>query len=129
MIATLNIKQAVQHWLESKSQHRAFRQAVSRAYATFARQYPEWAASYFDEYFLTHDATLLLARTGQGVASPTPHALAICWSRQITWFREETRQQLIAELTPVASDFLGWLAAELPVREITDELLPQPAVG
>jgi hypothetical protein len=127
MIAILNIKQSVQNWLERKYQHRAFRQAVTRACATIAQQHPEWAAAYFDEHFLTHDAAPLLVRIGQGVASPKPLALAIVWSRQMTWFNEETRQELIAELTPIAAEFLRLLEVELHVRETVGELIPQVA--
>jgi hypothetical protein len=113
----MKIENIVTSWLARKYQQRAFRQAVSRAYTIFAQRYPEWAASHFDEYFLTHDAAFLLDRIGQGVASPGPFALAYVWSHQMTWFKEETRQRLIAELTPVASDFLRLLEAELRIRE------------
>lgn len=123
----MKLENIVTSWLERKSQQRAFRQAVSQAYTIFAQRYPEWTASYFDEYFLTHDAAFLLARIGQGVASPRPFALAYVWSYQMTWFTEETRQRLIAELTPVASDFLCLLEAELCVRRPVTQLAAQAA--
>jgi hypothetical protein len=127
MIATLNIKQIVHNWLERKYQRRAFRQAVSRAYATFAQKYPEWSASHFDEHFLTHDAAHLLLRVGQGIASCTAFALAHVWSQQMMWYNEEKRQRLVAELAPIAADFLRLLEAELPVQEPVGQPILQPA--
>ncbi len=35
-----NIAQIGQNWLGQRSRRRAFRQAITRAYATFAKQYP-----------------------------------------------------------------------------------------
>jgi predicted Rossmann fold nucleotide-binding protein DprA/Smf involved in DNA uptake len=113
--------------LERKYQHRTFRQAVIRAYANFAQKYPEWSASHFDEHFLTHDAAPLLLRVGYGVASTQGFALAVVWSRQMTWPREEIRQKLVAELTPIAADFLCLLETELPVQETVGQPIPQPA--
>lgn len=123
----MKIENIVTSWLERKYQQRTYRQAVSRAYSIFAQRYPEWAASHFDEYFLTHDAAFLLARIGQGVTSPRPFTLAYVWSYQMTWFKEETRQRLIAELTPVAADFLRLLEAELCIREPVTQLAAQAA--
>lgn len=127
MIAGLNIKQVVQNWLGWKNQRQAYRQAVTRAYTTFARQYPEWAASHFDEPFLRHDAAPLLLRVGYGVASTQGFALAVVWSRQMTWPREVIRQEFIAELTPIAADFLRMLEAELHLQETVGQTIPQLA--
>ena len=117
MNVSINIRQAVENWFVQKYQRRAFRQAVTRACTAFAQQYPEWAASHFDEYFLTHNAAPLLARMGQGVAAPKPFTLAIVWGRQMAWFKEETRQKLITELTPIAAEFLRLLETELHLQK------------
>jgi len=127
MNATVNIKQTVQNRLVRKYRQRAFRQAVTRAYASFARQYPEWSASLLDEHFLTHNAAPLLLRVGQGLASSTAFALAHIWSQQLRWYDEETRQKLVAELTSIAADFLRLLEAELPVQESVGQPMPQLA--
>jgi hypothetical protein len=113
----MKIENIITNWLERKYQKRAFQQAVSRAHSIFAQRYPEWVASHFDEYFLAHDAAFLLLRIGQGVASPKPFNLAYVWSYQMPWLEEETRQKMVAELTPIASDFLRLLEAELCIRE------------
>lgn len=125
MITIQNIRQAVQNSLARRKQQQTFHQAVIRAYATLAQKYPQWAASYFDQHFLTHTAAPLLAQVGQGAASVQGRALADVWSKQMSWYSEGTRQKLIAELTPVATIFLVLLEAELRIHESIGEWNPQ----
>jgi hypothetical protein len=94
-------------------QTRPLNQAVTLAYARFAEQYPEWAAALFDEYFLIHQAIPLLAHIAEDGSSLDSVKLAIAWSEQLTWFNEEHRQSIIAELTPVAGSFLHTFEEEL----------------
>ncbi len=93
MLVTLNLKQIVQR--------RLVQQAIPRAYAKFAQGYPEWAATHFDPYFLTHRQALLLTRAGQGLTTSTAFALAHAWSRQTTWYNEAKRPQWGPTLKPV----------------------------
>jgi hypothetical protein len=94
-------------------QSRPLNQVVIHAYARFAEQYPEWAAALFDEYFLTHQAIPLLTHVAEDGYPLDSVELAIAWSEQLTWFNEEHRQSIIAELTPVAGNFLHTFEEEL----------------
>ena len=127
MLTIQNISQAMQNVLVRNKQRQTFEQAVNRTYETFAQKYPEWAISLFDRHFLAHSAAPILARVGQGTESVQGYALAVVWSRQISWAKEETRQELIGELIPVAADFLLLLEAELRNQKTVGEWLLQAA--
>ena len=103
-------------WLfQSESNHNQKSQALTDAYAAFSEQHPDWAASLFDEHFLTHRAGPILERYQAGCASAAPRELAEAWAEQM-WLEADRRQRYVNELTPVAADFLQLLDAELPVR-------------
>lgn len=93
----------------------AFRVALKQAYASFAGYYPQWVASLFDEYFLNHSATLLMAGYIHNGRLPQPSELALAWDEQLGPASLAIRERRIAELTPVAADFLDWLAVELAI--------------
>ena len=116
MISTLGLKLIARRREVSNTQRRAFDQAVARAFATFARHYPQWAASFFDTHFLTHGAEPLLIGYIMQLGSTDPSALADAWAEQLSWFESKTRQARTAELIPAASCFLHWLEAELHAR-------------
>lgn len=118
----LFIEQLIQNsqtWLWRRSLDRA----ITRAYPTFARQYPEWAAACFDERFLSSR----LSNAELGLALPMPVVLARAWVEQFSGFDDTVKQRLIAEATPVALAFLRLLNAELYDREFADGLIPQVA--
>lgn len=115
LLEEVGVADKVRSWLGRDPQRLAFQVALARAYTTFARHHPQWAASFFDEHFLTHGAAPHLARCLRRTASPDPAEVAAAWADQLGLHRE-TRQERIAELTPVASDFLHWLQAELRAR-------------
>ena len=96
-------------------QRLAFRVALTRAYTAFARHYPQWAASLFDEHFLTHRAAPFLAGCLTRGAAPDPAELAGAWADQMSLPPGE-RQRRIAELAPACADFVGWLESELRAR-------------
>jgi hypothetical protein len=56
-----------------------FRAALKRAYTSFAGYYPQWAASLFDEHFLNHGATSLLAGYIREGRLPQASQLALAW--------------------------------------------------
>jgi len=93
----------------------AFQVALARAYTAFARRYPQWAATLFDEPFLRGAAAPLLARCLMRDKPPQASELASAWADQLAW-RGETRAQGLAEVTPAAADFLQELTAELRAR-------------
>ncbi len=82
--------------------------ALYSAHRLWAKRYPEWEAAFFDEHFLRTRALPLLREQ----ATITPSALAQAWIAQFhAGLRLE--QQLINALTPVAADFLYFVAGEL----------------
>jgi hypothetical protein len=103
----------VQNYRGRAYKARPFNQALTHTYASFAKQYPEWVAALFDEYFLTHQAMPLLTRVGKNGERLDPLELASAWSEQLMWFHEQHRQNLIADLIPVTASFLRTFEVEL----------------
>ena len=94
-------------------QRLAFQTALARAYTAFARQYPEWKASLFDETFLKSEAVLpllgdLLTRRGR----PDPAELARRFAIHLG-HPDPDRWDRLDQATRAAADFLTWLEAEL----------------
>jgi hypothetical protein len=94
-------------------QRRAFQTALARAYTAFARHYPEWTASLFDEAFLKSEAVVpllagLLTRRGR----PDPAQLARQFAIHLG-HSDPDRWERLSEATRAAADFLNWLEAEL----------------
>jgi hypothetical protein len=102
-------------WLSKDPRHLAFQIALTRAYTTFARTYPQWAAACFDEQFLRGTAGPLLARCLERENPLLPADLAAAWLDQMGW-PEERRALRSPELIKVAAEFLRWLEAELRAR-------------
>jgi hypothetical protein len=90
-----------------------FRAALKRAYASFAGYYPQWAASLFDEHFLNHGTTSLMVGYMRDGHLPQASQLALDWDAQLGSNSPAVRERRIADLTPVAADFLDWLTLEL----------------
>ena len=107
------VNQLNHNWLLLRRERRALRQAMQRAYARFASRYPEWAAAYFDEHFLSQRVVPLVSHAGRLHGLPQPSAVAQAWVDQLAVPNQRRRQQLIAEATPVATDFLRMLRTEL----------------
>jgi hypothetical protein len=89
------------------------RQAIARIYPSFARQYPDWVDYLFDEHFLSQHGFHLLAAYIVYKAMPTPFELARVWAEQFAWFNLEMKERHVAQLMPVAADFLRRLDKEL----------------
>ncbi len=83
---------------------------LRQAFRIFARKHPEWAASLFDEHFLTHRAAPILARHLASPIPPDAVALAHAWTEQI-WVAPDQRRAKLDELTPIAADFLRAFSA------------------
>lgn len=97
----------IRSWLRSL----AFQAAISRAYDSFARRYPRWVDSFFDEYFVRHVAAPRLKRCMQRATLPAPVELARLWADQFP--PNHPAERYITELTPVAADFLDRLETQL----------------
>ncbi len=93
-------------------ERRAFQTALARAYATFARRYPDLTASLFDESFLETEAAPLLAELLTRRGQPDPADLARRWAAHLGHPDPESWPRL-DETTRAAADFLTWLEAEL----------------
>jgi hypothetical protein len=99
----------IHNWLHSLT----WQAALRRAYQRFADQYPEWAASLFDEHFLSQRVAPLMAGYVEQTTLPSPAELAIAWDEQLGPANPTIRQRRIAELTVAAAKFLNWFTAEL----------------
>jgi hypothetical protein len=94
-------------------QRRAFQTALARAYTAFARHYPEWTASLFDEAFLKSEAVVpLLAGLLTRRVRPDPAQLARQFAIHLG-HSDPDRWERLSEATRAAADFLNWLEAEL----------------
>lgn len=102
-------------WLGRDPQRLAFQVALAKAYAGFADRHPDWAYSLFDEHFLAHSAAPMLARCLERDNTAQPEDLAVAWAEQLGEQRI-ARQERVAQLEPVAGEFLGLLDAELRAR-------------
>lgn len=100
-------KRPAGYWLR----YLAFQAAVKRAYLSFVDRYSDWVDSFFDEYFVHQKAKSLLARYLQPLDPPTPTELATLWVDQFPV--GHVAQKHVADLTPVAADFLRLLETEM----------------
>ncbi len=101
--------------LKREPQQLAFTVAMTRTYATFDSQHPQWTESLFDETFLKNRAAPLLARALLRDNPPTSTELAQAWADQVGT-GERTRAQTITRVEPVAADFLAIYEQELRAR-------------
>ncbi|GAB4452734.1 MAG: hypothetical protein Fur0044_47740 [Anaerolineae bacterium] len=119
MSASSLIHQLGQHWpgwfsgLKQVAQQRALRRAIAHNYPSFAATYPEWTDYLFDNYFLNQRAFPVLARYLNYKVVPTPFELAQVWAEQLTWSNLEMKERHVAQLMPVATDFLRRLNKDL----------------
>jgi hypothetical protein len=100
----------LQRWM----QQRRFRQARARAYARFATDYPVWAASLFDDHFLTHAAGPALVRYAVTAERPGAQEIALLWATQFIGRHCQPTRGQFADAVAVAGIFLDYLASELP---------------
>lgn len=120
-MVTIPLTRMVFNWLPSRLKapgwvrDLTFRMALKRAYDSFASYYPQWAAALFDEYFLNHGTASLLVGYRRDGSLPQPIELALAWEAQLGPASTTVCERRIAELTPVAADFLDWLAVELAI--------------
>jgi hypothetical protein len=89
-----------------RHQQRTLQAALRCAYAEFARRYPEWVASLFDEHFVKLHVLPILRSAG-ALGRPAPAALvAYAWAAQLN--NSPARQrELAAGALPVATQFLN----------------------
>jgi hypothetical protein len=99
-------------WLQGWLEQQVVQQASARAYLRFARAYPRWAQSLFDDYFLRHTAAPLLRRTLRQ-QHPSAVELAQAWWAQLARPAADGQEDQLADVIVVAAAFLAELDAEL----------------
>lgn len=107
---------------------RAFQTALARAYTVFARHYPEWTTTLFDQPFLTSPTVVpllaeLLTRRGQ----PDPAHLARLFAAHLG-HPDPDRWERLGDATHAAADFLRWLEDELARQDALQPLFDSRAL-
>ncbi len=113
-IDKLDPAETLKTWLKRDPAKLAFQKALARAYAAFARQYPEYAASLFDQSFLSKEAVPEISKLLIRSQHPDPALLAHAWGISIGF---DTHSEFCKRATKPASDFLSWLEAELKAEQ------------
>lgn len=126
------VERATMQWLVQSYQRRALRRAVRKAYANFARHYPQLVAALFDEHFVnTHLLPMLQSAVETG-AKVTAAQVAAKWARQISVL-PSLRQQHTVHVIPAATHFLCMVADELAESQVDTDInvnmLVETAVG
>ena len=107
---------------------RAFQTALARAYAAFARRYPEWTAALFDETFLKRrDVVPLLAELLTRRGQPDPAHLARLFAAHLG-HSDPDRWERLGDATRATADFLTWLEAELARQDALQPLYDSRAL-
>jgi hypothetical protein len=82
-IDKLDPAERIKSWLRLDPARLAFKKALARAYSAFARQYPEYTSSLFDQSFLSTEALPELSKLLTRNQHPDPALLAQAWGRSL----------------------------------------------
>ncbi len=107
-IDKLDPAERIKSWLKQDPARIAFQKALARAYSAFARQYPEYTSSLFDQSFLSKEALPELSKLLIRNQRPDPALLALAWGKSIG-----AKPEFANRATKPMSDFLMWLEAEI----------------
>ncbi len=107
-----NLAEILKTWLRREPARLAFQKSLARTYAAFARQYPEYTASLFDEFFLIKQAVPELSKLLIQDQHPDPVLLALKDSgiapAADVWFVGDTGVDLgVAEATGCTAILYG----------------------
>lgn len=125
-----NVEHTTMQWLVQNYQRRTLRRAVHKAYLDFARQYPNWVATLFDEHFINVHLLPMLQRAADAGEKVTAMQTAEVWAKQVSMF-PSLRKKYITRILPAATYFLCLVADELANTHVgpnTNTLL-ENAVG
>ena len=111
------LERATMQWLVQRYQRRTLRRAVHQAYMTFARTYPNWVATLFDEHFITTHLLPMLHRAAEHGETVTAGQVAELWARQVSML-PTLRQKHIARIIPAATHFLCMVGDELAAMQV-----------
>jgi len=125
VIETLDPAESIKKWLGREPATLAYKKALSRAYTAFARQYPEYTASLFDQPFLTGAGAPELAKLLSRHLNPDPALFAQTWGTSIGF---DIHSPFCKDVTKPAADFLKWLEAELKSEAVFQPLFDSRAL-
>ncbi|WKZ39691.1 MAG: AAA family ATPase [Anaerolineales bacterium] len=125
VITTLDPVQPIKKRLGREPARLAFQKALSRAYSAFARQYPEYTASLFDQTFLTGAGAPELAKLLTRHLTPDPAIFAQAWGTSIGL---DINSPFCREATKPAADFLNWLETELKSETVFQPIFDSRAL-
>jgi hypothetical protein len=115
---TLELAERLRDWLKRNTAKLAYQHALARTYAAFARQYPEFTASLFNESFLTGEATPELAKFLTRHQYPDHTQLVLLWVKSVAPQTEAGQQSAEAlskreDLNAASAYFVELLTSEL----------------
>jgi hypothetical protein len=122
-VEKLDPAERIKSWLKRDPVTLAFQKSLARAYSAFARKYPDYANSLFDETFLTGKAVPELSKLLIRNQHPNPALLARAWGESLGASTEFSRRA-----TKPAADFLLWLEAELKGEQVLQPLFDSRAL-
>jgi hypothetical protein len=125
VIEKLEPAEQIKKWLKREPASLAFQKALSRAYTAFARQYPEYTASLFDQTFLAGKGAPELAKLLTSTLHPDPALFAQAWGTSIGL---DINSQFCKDATKPAADFLKWLEAELKSETVFQPIFDSHAL-
>jgi hypothetical protein len=116
----------IREWVKQEPAKIAYQKALYRAYTAFARQYPDFTASLFNESFLMKEGASELAKQLTRHLSPDPAILAKAWAASI--YSPHLIETKLKTFTPACADFLCFLEAELKAEAIFQPLFDSRAL-
>ena len=116
-IDKLDPAERIKSWLRLDPARLAFKKALARAYSAFARQYPEYTSSLFDQSFLSTDALPELSKLLTRNQHPDPALLAQAWGYSLG-----TSADFAQAATKPAAYFLERFEAELKAEPALQSL-------
>lgn len=124
------LERATMQWLVQSYQRRSLRRAVHKAYLSFARQYPNWVATLFDEHFVNTHLLPLLQNAADAGEKVTAVQAAEVWAKQVSML-PSLRKRHISRILPAATHFLCLVADELADTHVGPHtnVLVETAVG
>ena len=130
MDTVMQFERTAMEWLVQSYQRRTLRRAVHQAYVNFARTYPNWAASLFDEHFVNVHLLPVLQRATETGDKVTAIEVADLWARQVSMLPSQ-RQKHSARILSAATHFLCMVANELAATQVgrNANQLVETAVG
>jgi hypothetical protein len=123
VVEKLDSAESLKAWLKRDPASLAFQKALARAYAAFARQYPEYTSSLFDQSFLSTDALPEISKFLTRDQHPDPALLVQVWGRSLG-----ANADFAQTATKPAAYFLERFEAELKAETVLQSLFDSRAL-